>query len=402
MRKASNNRKRVLNMIRNKGPIGRAQIARETELTIPSIMQITQDFLAMELIEEVGKGQSTGGKPPILLDLIQDAYYSIGVDVGADNIICVLMDTVNIVARIILPTEFEKGFSHVLKQIESAIENVLGKLERNSDKLIGIGVAVPGLLDMQTKKVLFSPDIGWKDVDIITPLKEQFKTYVCIENATRATAYGEKLFGCTKDIDNYMCVNLGYGIGGALVFNGKIHAGQSGTAGELGHMTVVPDGPVCDCGNKGCLEAVASARAVVRDMKNRIAEGEHSILQDELGEDLEGLDAKVIYDAAKKGDPLATAIVENSIEVIGRTLAGIINLLDCEMIVLEGGVSRNGEYFLERLHKAVEMHKMNCAGRDTKIVVSTLGVNATAIGAASIVVNQLLEGEEEVVNLLTT
>jgi len=390
MRKRDN-KQIILNLIRNNSPIGRAQIAKSTNLTIPSVMKIIDGFMEMGLVREVGKGESTGGKPPVLLELIQDSYFSIGVDLGATNIHCVVMDVNRIVSKVSMPTNFEQGVDMVVGRIAQAITQVLQISGINRERLIGIGIAVPGLLDLQKRNILFSPDIGWQDVDIVTPLAERFHTYVCIDNATRATAFAEKLYGAAKEACDYMCVNLGYGIGGAMVFDHEVYSGFSGSAGEFGHITVIPNGPLCDCGNRGCLEAVSSARALVRDVKKRMIAGEPTALNSVIGTDYNKLEAKLIYDAAKRGDELACSVVIPSIQTLGAAIAGIINLLDFEMIILMGGISRNGTFLTDNLNKAIAEHKIRYAGRHTKVIVSPLGADVTAIGAASIVINQLLE-----------
>jgi glucokinase-like ROK family protein len=359
-------------------------------------MKIIGDFIHMGLVCEVGKGESTGGKPPVLLKIAPNSHFFVGVDLGANNIICVAMDTVNIIARTIVPTGFIHGFDHVVEKIKEAVDSVLKSAQISRGSLVGIGVAAPGLLDMENRRIIFSPDLGWRDVDILTPLKEYFDVYVCMDNATRATALGEKIFGCARNATDFMCINIGYGIGGAIVFGGDVYAGSSGSAGELGHITVLPNGPLCDCGNRGCLEAVASARALVRDARDRINNGEQTILNSMMDGDINRLDAKMIYDAAKGGDTLASEIVHNAVWTLGAAIAGFINLLDLELIVLVGGISRNGSFFLEMLNQSIEVHKMNYAGLNTKIRVSELGSDATAIGAGALVINQFLEMNEEI------
>ncbi len=389
MRK-QDNKHFILNLIRNKSPIGRADIARHAGLTIPSVMKITDTFIELGLVREVGKGKSTGGKPPKLLEFVHDSYFSVGVDLGATNIICVLMDASNIVTRTVLATEFARGADHVLGRIATAIDTVLADSNIDRDKLIGIGVAAPGLLDQHTGSILFSPDIGWRNVDVITPLAKRFDTHVFIDNATRATALGEKTYGSAKEIRDYMCINLGYGIGGAMVFDHEVYTGFSGSAGEVGHMTVIPDGPLCDCGNRGCLEAVSSARAVVRDARERMEAGEKTMLTALIDGNYGNLEAKTVLMAAEHGDKVAMEISNHAISTLGAAIASIINLLDFEAIILEGGIARGGPYFIDNLNRAIEKHKMLYAGRHTSILVSPLGANATAIGAASLVINHLL------------
>lgn len=385
------NKQVILNLIRNNTLINRAAISKKTGLSVPSVMKIVDSFIDMGLVEEVGLGASTGGKPPKMLKFVENAYYSVGVDLGATYIICVLMNAQSIVDKVVVPTCFEEGTNGVIRRIIQTIQKLLERSGIDKKRIIGVGLAIPGLIDIPNGKVIFSPDIKWHDVDIVSILKEKLQLHIYMDNSTRAAAFGEKLYGHAKEFEDYMCINLGYGIGGAIVFHNEVYQGSGGAAGEFGHMTVVPDGPLCDCGNYGCLEAVSSARAMVRDVEKRLLNGEDSLLNALIKKENGELSAKIIYDGAKLGDKLCQEIVLEALDHLGAAIASVINLLDIGLIILEGGISRNGEYFTNNLFDAIDRHKMQYVGKNTQIVVSELGADATAIGAASIVINQLLQ-----------
>ncbi len=388
------NRQTVLSIIRSHGIIGRAKIAQYTKLSLPTVMKITESLRDMGLVREIGKGESSGGKPPKLVEFVPDSYYSIGVDIGTTNLTCIIADIgANIECKIVWPTNRSQMAvqGEFVERVGDCIEAALNKTGVPKEKMLGIGIGMPGLIDPDTHRVVFSPTISLTDLDIVNPLHKRFQMPTFIENMTRAMAVGEKNFGVCRDVDNFLCVNLGYGIGAALVMKGELYGGTSGSAGELGHITIKPHGILCECGRRGCLEAMASANAISRDAKARLKAGEQSLILELAGGDIDAVDAKAVYDAAKAGDALAIELVNQVIEYLGIGLASMTTMFDPEYIVLEGGVSRAGSILTDKLSVLLENYKMPHCGKYTKIVVSRFGADAAAIGAASLILNKFLE-----------
>lgn len=386
------NKRTVLNVIRERGQINKAEISRIVGLSIPTIMRLTDELIDKKLIRETGKGRSTGGKPPLMLEFAYDSYFIIGVDIGTTNIRTIAMDLAsNILCEIDSPTIATDDSYNLIKRLISVIGQVISNVTMPKSNLLGIGLGMPGLLDSNAGKVLFSPHFKWENVDLIGPIKAHFSLPVYIINVTRAMALGEKWFGSAKGVNNFMCINLGYGIGSAIVIDGEIYTGGSDSSGELGHMTLEKNGPQCKCGNYGCLEILASANAMSKKAAYLIEQGEVSMIQDFAGGNIQNIDAKNIFDAAKEGDRLAKEIVREAIEYIGIAIANVVNFIDPELIILEGGVAKSGDILLNGIKRVVERRQMKYAGRKLKIVASKLKDNAAAIGAASIILKKLIE-----------
>lgn len=391
------NKQNVINVIRTNGPIFKAEISRITGLSLPTVMKITDEFIEKGLVREIGKGESSGGKPPQLIEFIPDSYYIIGVDIGTTNITSIMMDlSAAIIYKNVIPTGIKDPPDEVIQRVIDSIDLTIAASGIKPDRMLGIGIGIPGLLDCEAGKVLFSPDFKWEDVDIVGPLKAKFKTTILMNNVSRAMAMGEKWFGLGKGIDNFMCINLGYGIGSAIIIGGELYSGSSGSSGELGHMTLEKNGPLCSCGNYGCLEALASANAISNKARFFIERGEKSLILNLAGGNPDSIEAKTVFDAAKQGDSLALEIIHEAIEYIGIAIAGIINFLDPELIILEGGVSRAGKILTEGLQKVIGRRQMKYAGKHTRVAISELGMNATAIGAASFLLKRLIETGGEV------
>ncbi len=386
------NKQNVINIIRSNGPIFKAEISRLAGLSIPTIMKITDELIIKGLIREIGKGESSGGKPPQLLEYIQDSYYMAGVDIGTTNIVVIIMDqAASLLKKVVIPTEVEDTPENVIDRIIGSIEKAINGAGIDRKKLLGIGLGMPGLLDVQAGKVLFSPDFKWENVDLVRPIAERFHLPVVMNNVTRAMAMGEKWYGLGRGVENFICINLGYGIGAAIVIDGELYSGSSGTSGEFGHMTLERNGPQCDCGNYGCLEALASANAITKKARFFLDKGEKSAILDIVKGNMEAVEAKTVFDAAKLGDSLALEIIHEATEYIGVAIASIINFADPDLIVLEGGMSRAGDILMDNICKVISRRQMRYAGRKARVVISELGGDAAAIGAASFLLKKLIE-----------
>lgn len=382
------NKANVLTAIRDAGQIYKAEIARLTSLSIPTVMKIADEFAARGLIRDIGKGESSGGKPPQLLEFVPDRHYVIGVDIGTTNINCIWMDmSARIVHQHVVPTQVDESPERVIGRIVDSIRLVIDKAGADASKLLGIGLGMPGLLDTDNGTVLFSPDFKWEMVELLPAIRSAFPMPVRMDNVTRAMALGQKWFGYAKgSFDSFVCINLGHGIGAALYLDGRLYSGGSGSSGELGHMMIDKDGPLCVCGNVGCLEALASGNAIANQALEAVAAGRRTSLAE-----LARLEAKDVFAAAASGDVLAMEIVSRAAEHIGTAIAHVVNLLDPEAIILEGGLSRAGEPFIEDIRRAAARRQMKYAGRKTRIAVSGLGENSAAIGAATLLLKRFFE-----------
>lgn len=395
------NRKNVLKIIQEMGPINKAKISKLTGLSVPTVMNISDNFEKQKLIRNVGKGESTGGKRPVMLEFVADAHHIMGIDIGRDRVKMVIMTmdaTVKAEHSFSVTEEKMKEPEDYFDEIGSEAENMLAKYEH---QIMGIGIAMPGILDCERKNVLFSPDFNWKNLRLEEILMKQIRNrylnkyledhyMVMIENATRSCALGEYIFGAARESEYMLGINLGHGIGGAFIDHGKIVSGMSGSSGEFGHMVMNPNGPVCDCGNRGCLEAISSGNAIAKRMELEINKGKNSLIT-KLTDDINKIEAKDVFTAAKQQDELSVSIIDHAIHTLGIAIANCINLMDPDMIILAGGLTKSSDYFIDALKEVVRQNKMEYSGRNTKIRIAKLGEFGTAIGAATLVYQHFVE-----------
>lgn len=276
--------------------------------------------------------------------------YTIGVDLGGSHVAC---GCVSIDGEITGYSERPVDRTASPEKIIS--EDVCGVirdcLEKNAavrDGIKGIGIGIPGRTDSKNGICVFAPNLGWRDVNVSEPVSREFGLPVFILNDARAMAVGEKHFGNGKGCDNFVCIAVGTGVGGGIVAGGRLLLGANEAAGEIGHITVEPEGPVCGCGNHGCAEALASRLGIVRRAEDAIDAGAETILA------RENLSSKDIYDAAVKGDRLSLKIWEDTGIYLGRAIANIATTVNPERILFSGRVSNAWEFFLPALKKELK------------------------------------------------
>lgn len=314
--------------------------------------------------------------------------YSIGVDLGGTNIVSAIVNYQGeIVNSLKVPTLAERGKEATIKRIIETIHKNIVQSSVAPDNIIGIGIGAPGPLDIRRGIINFAPNLpGWRDVLLRKILEDEFNIKVVLENDANAAAWGERCFGISRGVDNLVCFTLGTGIGGGIIIDGKIYHGNNYGAAELGHMTVNKDGPRCNCGNYGCLEAYSSATGIKNRIKNRIKEGIKSkfLNFDNDDELFESLRLKLIFESARKGDKLTKSVVEEAISYLGIAIANIANILNPEMVVLVGGITNEGNKLLIPLRREVKKRAFYSNYKSLKIVIGKLGGNAGVLGAAAL------------------
>lgn len=306
--------------------------------------------------------------------------FALGVDLGGTNIKVALVNYLGeIINKIEIPTEAHLGWEAVLNRIYHGIHQVINNTNLTLNDIVGIGMGVPGLPDFTTGMVLWGPNIGWENVPAGPWLSAKLAIPIYIDNDGNTAAYGEYWAGRGKGAQNMVAVTIGTGIGAGLIIDGRIFRGSKGAAGELGHMIILPQGPQCNCGRKGCLETLTSATSIAKSAKSAIEAGKTTILAN-----FSEVTAKTVFQAAKEGDKIANEIVDKTAYYLGIGLANVINLLNPDLILIGGGVSRGGSIIMEPLRRYTLEHSLPTAGQQVQIDIAQLGNDAGAVGAAGI------------------
>jgi glucokinase-like ROK family protein len=256
----------------------------------------------------------------------------------------------------------------------------------DESKMLGIGISLPGLIDIKTGLSYTYLNTGKPAAEI---LSEKTRMPVFIEHDTRAMAWGEQAFGLAKGYQNVLCLNAGSGIGLSMILNGKIYTGHSGYSGEFGHIQIEPNGQLCHCGKIGCIETLASGKSLIARARQEISRGAVTQLSDMLEGDLSKLNIKLLMNAAKKGDQFAIDCLARVGEALGRGLAVLIHLFNPELIIIGGEMSRAADYMISPIESNLNVYTIARIRRDARIVASNLGDNARLMGTLALVMNRI-------------
>lgn len=383
----------VLKVIKENGSLSRADIAKLTGLTPASVTNITKLLIEDGYLIESKIGESSGGRPPIILEINPNARYVIGVCVGVGSIDVVIT---NLSAEIIIKRsieineeryDYDSVFKKLIKLINEVIDN--SKIERK--KLLGIGVALHGIVNAKTGVSIYSPYYGWKDKNIKKKLETELRLDVYVDNDVRAMALGESWFGITKDISNFVTLNISNGIGAGIIINNKPYYGVDFGAGEIGHIVVEADGEKCNCGNYGCLETVSSNSNIIKKAIKFIKQGANTMLN-KNNKDINKLTIGDICYAAQNGDELAITIIKEAARYIGIGITNLINILNPTAIVVVGEVFENTTYAIETLNEIVKNRGLKLSSENVRIIKSLLGRDAAVVGAATLVIQEIFNG----------
>ncbi|MFC4766183.1 ROK family transcriptional regulator [Effusibacillus consociatus] len=384
------NKSTILNVIRLHGPISRAEIAKLTKLTPPTVTNIVGELLESKLVVESDLGESTGGRKPIMLRINSSAFYVVGVYAGAKKVRAV---TATLEGKIIRQAEAKVPFSPTVEEflqiLKENVHTVIKETGTYKGCFLGIGIGMHGLVDPEKGVSIYAPNLYLRNIPVKDALEKEFNLPVEIENDVRALALAESWFGQGQGIGNFISVNIGTGIGAGIIMDHQLYHGTSFTAGEIGHTTIDVNGPKCSCGNFGCLEALAAGPAIARRAQQAIRLGKRSILEQEVNGNIEEITSEMIYLAAERGDPLAIEVLAETGRYLGIGIANLINTLNPSLIILSGGVSRAEKFVLESLKQTVEARALTTPAKAVSIVISQLGPNAIAIGGFTLLLHKL-------------
>lgn len=374
------NKSIILNKIRTSEPISRAQIAKDTSLTPPTVSSIVKELMEQELVRESILGHSSGGRKPTMLHINTDTHYVIGIDAGPETVEGVLTDlTGKILHRtssLLNKPLTNEQFIAILKETIYTIFD-LSKIDQ--DKIIGVGIAMHGVVDINTGTSLVAPILNLSNIPIKAELEEEFSLTIKVENDARAMALGESWFGGHGDVDSMVAVNIGRGVGAGIVIDGKLYHGALGIAGEIGHMTIDINGESCSCGNRGCLQTFVSGSAIAdRATKHKQEDGSE-------------ITGKEVFELAQRGHQTSIELLHETGIIIGVGLINLIHLVNPSKIVLGGGVMKSEKFILPAILETIGRRAMTLEAKQTKVIVTKLGDEATLLGAVSLLLVELFD-----------
>jgi predicted NBD/HSP70 family sugar kinase len=366
--------------------ISRIDLARETGLSRSTVSVIIGDLLRTGLVHETGAGDSRGGRRPVMLGFRDDARLLVGVELGATHVsvaITNLRTTVHWFGE--EPFPVRRDPQGTLQLTKGMIQRGLNHLGVALEEVVGIGVAVPSPIDPAAPDrlpQLIMPD--WEGYDLLAELRRVFPVPVLVDNDANLGALAEQWWGVGRDGADMAYLKVATGVGAGLVINGRIARGFTGAAGEIGHTSIDPTGPMCICGRSGCLNVMVGGEALVRDTKSRLAAHPTSMLH------ARPVTIEALIQASAARDPLAREVMRRAGESLGLAIANLVNLLNPKRVVLGGGVLRVQHHLLDPIRESVARHSLRTSAQVSEILSSGLDEKGIAIGAATLVLEAAL------------
>ncbi|MGE5591682.1 MAG: ROK family transcriptional regulator [Bacillota bacterium] len=382
----------VVNTIRRHEPISRAELAERTQLGKSTVTGIVNELLRDGFLVEAGAAESGGGRPRVMLRLNSQARYTVGVKLAPTSVTTALTDLhAQVVQRVehhVLP---EKGSEAIIADLVGSIREVMARQQVDPNTVIGIGVVLPGLVDPHTGVSLSSYFLNWRDIPLKAALEKELSLPVFIDNDANAYALAEHWYGAGQGSVNMLGVTVGIGIGSGIIIGGQLYRGGSKGAGELGHITIDPNGPPCACGNNGCVEAFASDAGMARFAREAAQAQPGSLLTGLAGAG-EEITRDVVVAAARQGDRAARQALAMAGRYLGVGLANAVNLLNPDRIVVGGeAVAQAGDLLLDPVRQGLRERAFSVLADDIRVVPARLGQDAWLVGAATVVLEEVFK-----------
>jgi glucokinase-like ROK family protein len=385
------NRSLVLNTLRLHAPISRAEVANLTSLNRSTISNIVNTLIGEGLVWEQEPQDTKIGRPSIALGLRPDGGAVIGVEIGVDFISILLTD---FVAQTIweqwIELEPNQSQIDILLRAEKAIDQAVQQAAERRLRVLGIGVGLPGLVNVSRGELIFAPNLKWQNVPLRLMWNQRFHLPVYIENEANLAALGEYYFGVARGVDNFVYLSSGIGLGGGVIVHGKLFRGGHGFAGEIGHIQRDPQGEMCGCGRRGCWETQVGPRAVLRRIKNELHASPDLPRPEGAADDLSDLTLAMVVDSALRGDPLCCQAIEAVGANLASGIADLANIFNPQLVVLGGQFILGREILQPVIERTVYSEALSPIAETLRIEFSERGREACVFGAVAIVLDDIL------------
>ncbi|WP_199909988.1 ROK family protein [Paenibacillus sp. CAA11] len=376
------NKSIVLETIRSFSPISRAKVSELTGLNKGTVSSLVSELMESDLVSELGPGESSGGRKPLILIFNRSAGHAIGVDIQVDAVSAVVTDLQGAILGRTSVELSETEVPAVIRAIRTAVEELAKLAPPSAYGIVGVGVGVPGIVD-GSGTVLFAPNLRWSEVKLQEILVHELQLPVIIDNEANAGAEGEKLFGAGRDVDNLIYLSVSHGIGTGIILNREIYKGASGFSGEAGHFSIVADGIRCTCGNYGCWELYASENALLEEADRLLHPHKIAGAAEHRRNTLEEL-----IELAAGGDDQVVELFKQTGKYLGIGIANLVNVFNPELILIGNRMALAEEFIASTIIKTVNERSLFFHRNAVRIEFSHLNLDSTVLGAASFALSQ--------------
>lgn len=381
-------KRKLINLLYNHGCSTAPSLSKKLKISLPTCINLLNDLLQSGYIQNFGTGESNGGRKPNLYGLPKDCFYILVCDIAryeASLTICNIYNSF-IVPPVKIKTDIDDP--ELVDKLYQAAHTLMAENQIPDKKLIGVGVDMPGLIDSVSGINYTIKDENYRHVS--KAIENRFHKPVFIDNDARMHGYGEVKFGVAKGKKNAVIIHWSWGLGLAIYLNGQLYSGHNGFAGEFSHIPMVDNGEVCICGKRGCLETVASSNAIMKLVGEGIKKGSVSTMLAEFRHNPEAITPETVIEWARKGDEFCISILYEIGRAMGKGLSYLIQVLNPEIIVLSGPVSKARQYILSPIQQSINLLCLEKISKNTSVVVSSMGDQTALLGLAATLFNTLL------------
>lgn len=367
----------ILNLLRLNGTLSRASLAKQIGLTRSTISRIVDDLIADKLVTEVELSLGKKGRPGMLLELNPQGGSAIGIEIGVNFISILLTDfTANVIWRERISLPDDATSDDYLFEAEQLARKASELASARHLRQMGIGVGVWGLVDYKKGIIRYAPNLMWRDIPLKDKWEDKFRVPVYLENDANAAALGEYYFGAGRNIEDFLYISMDIGIGGGIISDGKLFRGESGYAGEIGHMLIDRHGDLCSCGKVGCLETLVGRRVIIKRYQRETGEGNISLEE--------------IIRRGKSGDKVAKAIFEDVAVVLGMGIGNLVNIFNPQRIILGWSLGQAYDLLLPTLSKSIRKNSLSDPLNKLDVVPFTNGADDCVLGCVALVLDEII------------
>lgn len=382
---------RIIKHLYFNGANTNADICNTFNVSLPTTMSLLNQLVEDGIVAKQGRGESVGGRKPDLFGLKENTFFVLSIHIERFQIqLAILDNTHQILFEKNISTIISKDFD-IVNILHQHASELIAESKINSDKLMGIGISMPGLVSSENGKnfTYFLKD--HQPQDLQSEFEKIFNKPVAILNDAKSACLAEFRLGLAKNKNNVLVLSMDWGIGLGIIMGGKLHMGSSGFAGEFGHIPLVEDGALCHCGKRGCLETVASGIALVKKAKVGIEAGQHSILKEMVNDNLDDLEPSIIIEAANRGDQFAINVLSEIGINLGKGIAILIQIFNPELIILEGKIAEAKQFITTPIQQSINTYCMIQLKERTEISLSKLGKNSSLLGATVAIMDHIFK-----------
>lgn len=386
-RKNIRHKKQILHALYFNGQLTNSELSGQLKLSTPKINSLLNELIEDKLVEELGRGDSSGGRRPSIYGLIENGFFVIGVTMNVTRTIISVFNSKNkeMSGPHFFPMKVQSGLQ-IFQQLKEKLAEVLADSNIPENKILAVGIELPGLINQQLdiNKTYF-PEVK----NLSNEIKKIVGIPVFINHDSKVRAFAEQQFGLAKNSQNALMLQIDWGVGLGIIINGKVYSGKSGFSGEFGHLPIADNGSLCSCGKKGCLETIVSATAISRIARENIQNGQPSLINKLVDGETEKIDISTVIEAANRGDQFAISIFSDVGYSLGKGIVYLIQIFNPELIILGGRVAEASQFIMAPIQQAINTFSNRDISNDTEIKFSELGTKAGTMGAAAYALEQI-------------